>query len=73
MASDKPGAMALDRAAAAGMPTAGLPRATRTRTGRRATRRWPIGSPRSGADLIVLAGYMQLLTAWVRGALSRAG
>ena len=61
--SDKPDAWALERAQVEGVGDRGLRRATSTRTGRRATPTWPSGSSRAGADLVVLAGYMQLLSA----------
>ena len=61
--SDKPDAQALERAQAAGVDDGGL-RARRVRRPRaRATRRWPTGSSSSGVELVVLAGYMQLLNA----------
>ena len=60
VASDKPGAMALDRAAAAGIPTATFPRAGYEDRAARdaATCDWLTSLD---VDLVVLAGYMQLL------------
>jgi phosphoribosylglycinamide formyltransferase 1 len=59
--SDKPGARALERAAAAGVDTAAFPaEAYADRTGRDAAMADWVESHR--ADLVVLAGYMQLLT-----------
>ena len=59
--SDKPGAKALERAVAAGVDTAVFPAdAYADRTGRDAAMADWIDAHR--ADLIVLAGYMQLLT-----------
>ena len=58
--SDKPDAQALARAER----PAWRPRcssAARTRTARRATSRWPTGCEGLGVELVVLAGYMQLL------------
>ncbi len=59
--SDKPGARALERAAAAGVETAVFPRAEYAD---RAARDAAIGDwvEGLGADLVVLAGYMQLLS-----------
>jgi phosphoribosylglycinamide formyltransferase 1 len=59
--SDKPGAQALARAEAAGVPTATFPRAEYSdREARdRAMAAWLRSQ---GAELIVLAGYMQLVT-----------
>jgi phosphoribosylglycinamide formyltransferase-1 len=59
--SDKPGARALERAAAAGVPTAVFPRAEHAD---RAARDAALGDwiEGLGADLVVLAGYMQLLS-----------
>jgi len=59
--SDKPGAGALERAVAAGVDTAVFPAdAYADRTGRDAAMADWVDSRR--ADLVVLAGYMQLLT-----------
>ena len=59
--SDKPGARALERAVAAGVDTAVFPAdAYADRTGRDAAMADWVDSHR--ADLVVLAGYMQLLT-----------
>jgi phosphoribosylglycinamide formyltransferase-1 len=60
--SDKPEARALERARAAGVQTAAFPTAE---YGDRAARDAAIGDwiEERGADLIVLAGYMQLLSA----------
>jgi phosphoribosylglycinamide formyltransferase-1 len=59
--SDKPGARALERAVAAGVPTAAFPReAYEDRLGRDAAIADWVES--RGADLVVLAGYMQLLS-----------
>jgi phosphoribosylglycinamide formyltransferase 1 len=59
--SDKPGARALERAVAAGVDTAVFPaEAYADRTGRDAAMADWIDAHR--ADLVVLAGYMQLLT-----------
>jgi phosphoribosylglycinamide formyltransferase-1 len=60
--SDKPGARALERAAAAGVETATFPAADYED---RAARDAAIGDWAEGleADLVVLAGYMQLLSA----------
>jgi phosphoribosylglycinamide formyltransferase-1 len=61
VASDKPGARALERAVAAGVETAVFPReAYADRLGRDATMADWVESRR--ADLVVLAGYMQLLS-----------
>ena len=59
--SDKPGARALERARAAGVETAAFPRAEFSD---RAARDAAIGDWIEGrrADLVVLAGYMQLLS-----------
>jgi phosphoribosylglycinamide formyltransferase 1 len=59
--SDKPGARALERARAAGVPSAVFPRAEfADRESRdRAMGDWIVAR---GADLIALAGYMQLLS-----------
>jgi phosphoribosylglycinamide formyltransferase-1 len=59
--SDKPGAQALTRADAAGVPTAVFPRTDYAdREARdRAMAAWLRGQ---GAELVVLAGYMQLVT-----------
>lgn len=59
--SDKPGARALERARAAGVETAAFPRAE---FADRAARDAAIGDWIEGrrADLVVLAGYMQLLS-----------
>ncbi len=61
VASDKPGAQALERAAAAGVETAAFPAAgDGDRPARdQAMAEWLEGT---GAELIVLAGYMQLLS-----------
>lgn len=60
--SDKPGARALERAAAAGVPTAAFPAADYSDREARdlAMAEWIVGR---GAELVVLAGYMQLLGA----------
>jgi phosphoribosylglycinamide formyltransferase 1 len=60
VASDKPGAMALGRAEAAGIPTATFPGADHRD---RAARDGAMGDwlSEQGAYLVVLAGYMQLL------------
>jgi phosphoribosylglycinamide formyltransferase-1 len=59
--SDKPGAQALERAVAAGVETAVFPAAAyESRTGRDAVMADWVESRR--ADLVVLAGYMQLLS-----------
>jgi phosphoribosylglycinamide formyltransferase-1 len=60
VASDKPGAMALGRAEAAGIPTATFSGADHRD---RAARDGAMGDwlSEQGADLVVLAGYMQLL------------
>ncbi len=62
VASDKPGAQALERAGAAGVASESFPLEDhRTRDDRdRALAAWLSGH---GAELIVLAGYMQLLSA----------
>jgi phosphoribosylglycinamide formyltransferase 1 len=59
--SDKPGAGALERARAAGVPTAVFPRAEHPD---REARDAALGDwvEERGADLVVLAGYMQLLS-----------
>jgi phosphoribosylglycinamide formyltransferase-1 len=59
--SNEPGAQALDRAAAAGVETAVMPQ---DEFPNRAARDEAIaeGLSRRGVDLVVLAGYMQLLT-----------
>jgi phosphoribosylglycinamide formyltransferase 1 len=59
VASDQPGAPALERAARAGVPTAQFPL-----VGDRATRDGAIGDflAGRGVELVVLAGYMALLT-----------
>ncbi len=61
VASDKPGAMALDRAADAGIPAECFPRdGFASREARdEAIAEWLEGH---GSDLVVLAGYMQLLS-----------
>jgi phosphoribosylglycinamide formyltransferase-1 len=59
--SDQPGARALERAAAAGVPTAVFPRASfPSRAARDAAMAQWLAS--AGVELVVLAGYMQLLT-----------
>jgi phosphoribosylglycinamide formyltransferase-1 len=61
VASDKPGARALERAVAAGVDTAAFPiEAYADRLGRDAAMADWVDSHR--ADLVVLAGYMQLLS-----------
>jgi phosphoribosylaminoimidazolecarboxamide formyltransferase/IMP cyclohydrolase len=62
VASDKPGAYALERAAAAGVPTSVFPIAAFA--GDRAARDAAIADwlVERGVELVVLAGYMQLLT-----------
>ena len=60
VATDQPGAPALERAARAGVPTAEFPLAA-TPTARRATPRSPTSSTGHGVELVVLAGYMALL------------
>ena len=61
VASDKPGAMALDRAREAGLPAEAFPRdAHPDRAGRDAAMADWLAA--LGPDLVVLAGYMQLLT-----------
>ena len=62
VASDKPGAQALERAAGAGVETARLPGRATTRTAPRATPRSATGSSSARSDLVVLAGYMELLS-----------
>ena len=52
----------------AGVETGVFARARTTATGPSATPRWPIGSAAREVDLIVLAGYMELLSAGVRAA-----
>jgi phosphoribosylglycinamide formyltransferase 1 len=61
VASDKPGARALERAAAAGVPTQAFPLDS---FGDRAARDWAIVEwlRSRGAELVVLAGYMQLVS-----------
>jgi phosphoribosylglycinamide formyltransferase 1 len=61
VASDKPGALALERAGAAGVPTETFPR---DGFSDRATRDRALGDwiAARGAELVVLAGYMQLLS-----------
>jgi len=61
VASDKPGARALERAAEAGIPTAVF---SGEEYGDRAARDGAMADwiEASGADLVVLAGYMQLLS-----------
>ena len=59
--SDKPRRPGAERAPrAAGVPARAFA-ARSTPTGARATRRWPTGSRQRGVELVVLAGYMQLL------------
>ena len=61
VASDKPGAMALDRAREAGLPAEAFPRDSHPdRAGRDAAMADWLAA--LGPDLVVLAGYMQLLT-----------
>ena len=69
VASDQPGARALERAAAAGRPGPCLRARATSPTARRATRRSPTGCDERGVELVVLAGYMALLE---RRASSRA-
>ena len=52
---------ALERAAAAGIPTAVFALDRRTPTATSATRPWPTGSSAHGVELVVCAGYMHLL------------
>ena len=72
MASNKPGAKALERAAGAGVETRRLRarRARRPREQRRRDRR--LARAAVGVDLVVLAGYMELLSRRVRPAIPRA-
>lgn len=60
VASDKPDAYALERAAAAGVPTRVFPREEHSD---RAARDWAIGDwlDELGVELVVLAGYMAIL------------
>ena len=69
--SDKPDARALERARAAGVPDARVPRGglRRPRGARRAMADWLAGG---GVELVVLAGYMQLLEPRVPRALPAA-
>ena len=60
--SDKPDATALERARQAEVETRRLSRPPTTRTARRATRALGDWIERTEADLVVLAGYMQLLS-----------
>ena len=59
--SDKPGAQALERAALARAWRPRCSSAASTRTARRATSRWRAGCRAAASQLVVLAGYMQLL------------
>ena len=59
--SDKPGAGALARAAGAGVETEVFPRGEHA-TASRVTARSPSGSRVGEVELVVLAGYMQLLS-----------
>ena len=61
VASDKPDAPALDRARAAGVPTASFPSSAHADRDERdrAMADWLVGR---GVELVVLAGYMQLLS-----------
>ena len=61
VASDKPGARALERAPEPGSRRPSS-RPTTTPIAAPATRRSATGSSRVGAELVVLAGYMQLLS-----------
>ena len=57
--SDVADAPALRRAREAGVPTRAFPPSA---TGPSATPPWPTGWPSTGCELVVLAGYMQLVT-----------
>ena len=59
--SDKPGAPALERARAAGVAARACSRVGLRRPRSSATVRWPDWLREQGAELVVLAGYMQLL------------
>ena len=59
--SDKPAARALARAARGGRRRCARSRPPSTPTAARATSRWPTGWTRAGVELVVLAGYMQLV------------
>ena len=62
MGSNKPEARGLERARAAGVET-GVFRGRRLRRPRRrATRRWRPGSTAHDVDLVVLAGFMEMLS-----------
>ena len=70
VASDRPGARALERARAAGVPTASF---APSAYGDRAARDQAIGEwlAERGVELVVLAGYMQLLSPSFLGAFPR--
>ena len=69
--SDKPEARALERARAAGVDDRGLRRATTTTTGAARDAAMADWIESRGADLVVLAGYMQLLSDGVHRPLPR--
>ena len=62
VASDKPGAMALDRAGDAGIETEVVSRVRIRRSRDARYAHSPTGSKEREVDLVVLAGYMQLLS-----------
>ena len=69
--SDKPAAPALERAPRGRRSPRALPASPSTPTARRATSRWRRGWSTQGVELVVLAGYMQLLSAGVPRRASR--
>ena len=73
VASDKPDAPALERARAAGIPTRSVRASTSFPTGPRAIAAIAAWLRERGVELVVLAGYMQLLSAEFLDRVSRAG
>ena len=71
MASDKPDAVALERAARGRRAHARVPAHATSARATSATRRWPAWLGDHGVELVVLAGYMQLRDAGVPRARSR--
>ncbi len=69
---DKPRRAGAGRARAAGVAARACSRGPTTPAGRRATPRWPTGWPSTGVELVVLAGYMQLVSPALPGRVPRS-